>query len=54
MDSEASRFGKNSKSNLMITVKRDSPNDKINGLIDVSSILFTEMEHMSWLSKLPI
>lgn len=47
-------LSKSSRTKLMSTVKRDSPNDKINGLIDVSSIFFTEMEHMSWLSTLPI
>jgi hypothetical protein len=37
----------------MSTVKRDSPNDKISGLVNSSSILFAEMHHMSWLQKLP-
>ncbi len=37
----------------MSTVKRDSPNDKLNGLLTASPILFAEMHHMSWLSKLP-
>jgi hypothetical protein len=37
----------------MEEVKRDSPNDKISGLIDVSPILFTEMHHMSYLKTLP-
>ncbi len=37
----------------MSTVKRDSPNDKISGLVSASSILFSEMHHMSLLQKIP-
>lgn len=37
----------------MQEVKRDSPNDKINGLVDAAPTLFTEMHHMSFLKKLP-
>jgi hypothetical protein len=36
----------------MDTVKRDSPNDKLNGLIKAAPVLFIEMEHMSHLKTL--
>lgn len=34
---------------LMAEVKRDSPNEKISGLLAASSALFNEMEHMTYL-----
>jgi hypothetical protein len=37
----------------MEEVDRGSPNEKIAGLISVSSIMFTEMHHMSLLRRLP-
>lgn len=46
-------LSKSSRVTLMQTVKRISPNDKINGLIAASPILFTEMHHMSYLKSLP-
>lgn len=46
-------LSKISRTQLMSSVSRNSPNDKINGLIASSQIFFTEMHHMSYLQKLP-
>ena len=36
----------------MINVKRGSPNDKLNGLVNAAAGMFTEMDHMSYLKTL--
>ncbi len=35
-------------------VPRDSPSDKISGLIDATNLIFNEMDHISYLKKLII
>ena len=42
-------LSKESRMKLMSEVKRDSPNEKIMGLLSSSSDLFNEMEHMTYL-----
>lgn len=42
-----------SKNQFETTVSRDTPNDKINGLIEFSEKTFIEMKHSSWLKSLP-
>lgn len=37
----------------MNNVKRNSPNDKLGGLINAAKPMFTEMLHSSWLKSLP-
>jgi hypothetical protein len=43
-----------SRKKLMAEVKRDSPNEKIMGLVQAAPILFDEMEHMSKLKTYKI
>lgn len=38
----------------MDNVPRDSPSDKISGLIDATSLMFKEMDHIGYLKKLVI
>jgi hypothetical protein len=38
----------------MTNVKRDSPNDKLSGLLAESKVLFIEMDHLSFLASQPI
>ena len=36
----------------MTNVKRGSPNDKLNGLVNAAPGMFTEMDHLSYLKTL--
>ncbi len=37
----------------MENVKRDTPNDKLNGLLNKMELFFTEMRHNGYLKTLP-
>lgn len=47
-------LSKQSRENIMVSVKRDSQNSKIQGLLGSIGSLFTEMEHLSYLRTLPV
>jgi hypothetical protein len=47
-------LSKNSRSLLMMSVSRDSPNDKIMGLVNGAPTLFDEMHHLAYLGSMPI
>ncbi len=38
----------------MADVPRESPNEKVEGLVDKAEGVFNELEHLDYLQKLPI
>jgi hypothetical protein len=42
------------KNKLMAEVPRESPNDKVEGLVDRAEGVFDELEHLEYLQNLPV